>query len=54
VSYIPCSGLSGDNLVKASSVPEFKKWYSGPTLLAKLGELACERVCYHVQEVVVA
>ncbi len=37
MSYVPCSGLSGDNLVTASDVPEFSKWYSGPTLLSTIG-----------------
>lgn len=33
VTYVPCSGLTGDNLVKPSSEPELLKWYSGPCLL---------------------
>ena len=37
MSYIPCSGLTGENLVKKSTVPELTVWYSGPTLLATIG-----------------
>ena len=37
VSYVPCSGLTGENLVKASAVPELISWYSGPTLLTTIG-----------------
>lgn len=32
VHFIPCSGLTGQNLVKAASDSELKKWYNGPTL----------------------
>lgn len=38
VSYIPCSGLTGENLVKPASEPELKKWYSGSTLLNMIGK----------------
>lgn len=37
VSYVPCSGLTGENLVKAASVPELLSWYSGPTLAKVIG-----------------
>lgn len=33
VTYIPCSGLTGENLVKPPREPELLKWYSGPCLL---------------------
>lgn len=33
VSYVPCSGLTGENLVKPSIEPELLKWYHGPCLL---------------------
>ena len=39
MSYIPCSGLTGENLVKKSTVPELTVWYTGPTLLATIGKL---------------
>jgi elongation factor 1 alpha-like protein len=40
ISYIPCSGLTGENLVKPAAEPEFIKWYSGPTLIQVIGECA--------------
>ncbi|XP_013196155.2 protein HBS1 [Amyelois transitella] len=33
VTYVPCSGLTGENLVKAPAEPELLKWYNGPCLL---------------------
>ncbi|XP_078145940.1 HBS1-like protein isoform X1 [Centroberyx gerrardi] len=36
VFYIPTSGLSGENLVTRSSVPELTSWYSGPCLLEQI------------------
>ncbi|XP_058447665.1 protein HBS1 [Malaya genurostris] len=33
VTYVPCSGLTGQNLVKVPTDPELLKWYKGPTLL---------------------
>lgn len=33
VTYVPCSGLTGENLVKEATEPELKSWYKGPTLL---------------------
>lgn len=33
VTFVPCSGLTGENLVKDSTEPELLKWYSGPCLL---------------------
>lgn len=33
VSYVPCSGLTGENLIKPPSEPELLKWYNGPYLL---------------------
>lgn len=37
MKYVPCSGLAGENLTKPSTVENFKKWYSGPTLLEIIG-----------------
>lgn len=39
VGYIPCSGLTGENLVKPAAEGGLVKWYKGPTLLAVVGEL---------------
>lgn len=33
VTYVPCSGLTGENLTKPSTEPELLKWYKGPCLL---------------------
>lgn len=33
VVYVPCSGLSGENLVAPCTEPLLKQWYNGPTLL---------------------
>lgn len=33
VTYVPCSGLTGENLVKPPAEAELIKWYSGPCLL---------------------
>ncbi|KAM3958272.1 translation elongation factor EF-1alpha (GTPase) HBS1 [Aphomia sociella] len=33
VTYVPCSGLIGENLVKTPTEPELLKWYDGPCLL---------------------
>lgn len=33
VTFIPCSGLTGENLTKPSTDPELVAWYKGPYLL---------------------
>lgn len=38
VIYVPCSGLSGENLVKPSTVEALNSWYTGPTLLQAIGK----------------
>lgn len=40
MNYVPCSGLTGDNLMTTPSLPELTSWYSGPTLLQRIGETA--------------
>jgi elongation factor 1 alpha-like protein len=35
VSFIPCSGLNGDNIARLSTSPP-STWYSGPTLVSEL------------------
>jgi len=35
--YVPCSGLSGENLIISNST-ELNKWYSGPTLIQRIDE----------------
>lgn len=33
VTYVPCSGLTGENLVRSPTEAELLKWYNGPCLL---------------------
>lgn len=33
VSYVPCSGLIGENLTKPSNIPELCSWYHGPCVV---------------------
>lgn len=40
VNYVPCSGLTGDNLVVRPSIKELLDWYSGPTLLQRIDQLS--------------
>ncbi len=37
ISYIPCSGLSGENLTKPPTVERLAKWYKGANLVQKIG-----------------
>lgn len=37
LSYIPCSGLGGENLTKAVSEPKLASWYKGSTLVEQIG-----------------
>lgn len=37
VTYIPCSGLTGQNLVTAPTENGLLKWYKGPCLLEVIG-----------------
>lgn len=34
ITYIPCSGLTGENLVKPPTSPDLLSWYTGPTLIS--------------------
>lgn len=38
LNYIPCSGLTGENLVKPPTDPQLTEWYKGPTLLNIIGK----------------
>ena len=33
VTFVPCSGLKGENLIKPSSDPKLSSWYNGPCLV---------------------
>ena len=37
VTYVPCSGLTGENLVERTDGGLLAGWYSGPTLLEAIG-----------------
>lgn len=37
VSFVPCSGLTGENLNSPPESPELKKWYQGPTIIDVIG-----------------
>lgn len=36
VVYVPCSGLTGENLTKCCNEPLLRNWYNGPTLLDRI------------------
>ncbi|KAK9466361.1 hypothetical protein V1512DRAFT_263450 [Lipomyces arxii] len=38
ITFVPCSGLSGDNIVHKSTLPDLE-WYTGRTLLGELENL---------------
>lgn len=38
VTYVPCSGLTGENLVKTPTDPNLTSWYKGPTLISVIGK----------------
>ena len=35
--YVPCSGLTGENLTGSSKEPLLRAWYNGPSLLDRIG-----------------
>ena len=39
ISYVPCSGMTGENLVQPPAATINTKWYKGPTLLDRIGIL---------------
>ncbi|XP_014290235.1 protein HBS1 [Halyomorpha halys] len=41
ISFVPCSGLSGENLTEKSKLPELNKWYKGPCLLEVVDKFHC-------------
>ncbi|XP_014662609.1 PREDICTED: uncharacterized protein LOC106805498 isoform X2 [Priapulus caudatus] len=40
VSFVPCSGLSGENLVAAATDPLLCSWYGGPSMLQVIDRFA--------------
>uniref|UniRef100_A0A069DZF2 Putative elongation factor 1 alpha n=1 Tax=Panstrongylus megistus TaxID=65343 RepID=A0A069DZF2_9HEMI len=41
VMFVPCSGLTGENLVEAPVCGNLLKWYKGPTLLEVIDKFKC-------------
>ncbi|XP_022088694.1 HBS1-like protein isoform X3 [Acanthaster planci] len=39
VQYIPCSGLTGENLKDRATEPALTKWYKGPSLVERIDSL---------------
>lgn len=39
VSFVPCSGLTGENLIQKPTEKELQAWYSGPCLIEVLGKI---------------
>lgn len=40
ITFVPCSGLTGQNLVKKPTENELISWYSGPCLIDVIGRLS--------------
>jgi len=38
LSYVPCSGLSGDNLTEPATEPKLTTWYTGPCLVDQIDQ----------------
>ncbi|KAK7100178.1 HBS1-like protein isoform X2 [Littorina saxatilis] len=38
LSFVPCSGLGGENLTKTPSEPRLTAWYTGPTLVQQIDQ----------------
>ncbi|KAK0180613.1 hypothetical protein PV327_002977 [Microctonus hyperodae] len=41
VMFIPCSGLSGENIIESPKVKDLSKWYTGPNLLSVIDNFKC-------------
>lgn len=41
VSFVPCSGLTGQNLVQKPTEKELLAWYNGPSLIEVLDNFKC-------------
>ena len=52
VTFVPCSGLSGENLSKPPVVPELVAWYTpATTLVEQIGESFLLKSFYHFLKV---
>lgn len=38
VTFVPCSGLSGENLATKANEPLLTSWYNGPCLMDVIGK----------------
>lgn len=36
--FVPCSGLSGENLTQCAKEPKLSSWYTGSTLVQQIGK----------------
>lgn len=41
VTYVPCSGLTGENLTSPPTSPQLASWYTGPCLLDVIDKFKC-------------
>ncbi|XP_043286328.1 HBS1-like protein [Venturia canescens] len=41
VTFVPCSGLSGENLIAKPTAEGLSSWYNGPTLLSVIDRFKC-------------
>lgn len=41
VTFVPCSGLSGENIVEKPKAEHFSNWYNGPTLVNVIDNFKC-------------
>ncbi|XP_012279500.1 HBS1-like protein [Orussus abietinus] len=41
VTFVPCSGLSGENIVASPTAEGLSKWYNGPTLIDVIDSFKC-------------
>ncbi|XP_063986384.1 protein HBS1 isoform X2 [Diachasmimorpha longicaudata] len=41
VTFVPCSGLSGENIVVSPKAEDLASWYTGPTLLSVIDNFKC-------------
>ena len=37
VNFVPCSGLTGENLTKHAKESSLKNWYKGPSMIERIG-----------------
>ena len=47
VSYVPCSGMMGENLLDPPAATTCTEWYKGPTLLDRIGQHFHESTPHH-------